>query len=701
MKTVILKSMIAVLLPASVWAQTSVKSNTANYFGDNAECLYDKDTRTLTIRPNSGEGSTQQSWDMFSGIKVLASDQSVNNLGTGDNWTYTKGVYKSFEIRSGVYTSAGQDGKDELSQNYRFVDFVPTSGNITVGFNIPNTFADTYDIYLVTCPIWMKDDYNNIPQEEWDARPYRFTAKIIEREDDGENVNFPYEGVSLENPNPIDETLPNIFLSQGIAYDKDGYIIVNDTTYLGQYQFKNSYYGDADYGVIIQIGSSILSSQRRDFSNEMLISSIILKPHRTDASFDVQEDVEHIVVENGITEINYAFDMHGFSNIKTVEISNSVKSIGMSAFRNCNGLTSLTIPNSVNSIGMSAFRDCSGLTSLMIPNSVTSIGDDAFDGCSGLTSVIIGEGITEFGAWFAGNTSIQEVKMGDKVTSIGEGAFKDCTHITFMVVPNSVNSIGDGAFSGCSGLTSLPISENVTSIGANSYQNCIGLTSIGIPNSVKSIGESAFSGCSGLTAIKVEWNRPLAIYSNVFNNVDHTNCKLYVPKGTATMFMSAPEWSKFVNILEYEDGEDAHYITIRMGDGGVLKQSVEVGQTYTYAVSADEGWEVNTLTFDGKDMTSLLMDGQFSTPVITSSAELNVVFKQIDTNVKEMPSMSDVKVYASNKSITVAGAEEKEQVVVYGINGVPVTSAVGNTTFSLESGVYIVKVGEETFKVRL
>lgn len=237
----------------------------------------------------------------FKKIKVRASDGVVNKLGSGDNWTYTKGVQKSFAYRSGYFTSTSYVydeegevvGTDVLRQPYGFIDVVPTSGNITIGFNVSNTLSGTYDIYLVTCPIWLKDDYNNIDISEWDVRPYRFTATVIERANEGKSIGqFPTKGKTLENPEPIDEKQKNIFVSQGMMYDENGHILVNDTTYLGQYQFKNAYYGRPDYGVIIQIASSILSSQRKDFSNEMLISSIILKPHDEDAPAEVIEASE-------------------------------------------------------------------------------------------------------------------------------------------------------------------------------------------------------------------------------------------------------------------------------------------------------------------------------------------------------------------------------------------------------------------------
>ena len=440
-----------------------------------------------------------------------------------------------------------------------------------------------------------------------------------------------------------------------------------------------------------------------------------------------------LTVGNSVTSIgNYAFD--GCSGLTSLAIPSSVTSIGDGAFYNCSGLTSLAIPSSVTSIGEQAFSSCNALESItvdnantyydsrggcnaiietssntlvagckntVIPSSVTSIGYGAFYNCSGLTSVTIPSSVTSIGDdAFRGCSGLTSLAIPNSVTSIGGFAFSGCSGLTSLTIPESVTSIGDYTFSGCSGLTSLTIPESVTSIGEYAFTFCRGITSVSIPGSVASIGQRSFYGCSDLISIKVSLTRPVAI-SDVFLDVDKTNCTLYVPKGTAMMFMSAPEWSEFVNIVEFEEGEDAHYITIRMGDGGVLKQSVEVGQTYTYAVSADEGWEVNTLTFDGKDMTSLLLDGQFSTPVITGNSELNVVFLQKGNDVKERSAESNVKVYAHGKNVTVKGAKENAPVRVFTTGGVLVKSSVGNATLPLESGVYIIKVGNETFKVAL
>ena len=82
----------------------------------------------------------------------------------------------------------------------------------------------------------------------------------------------------------------------------------------------------------------------------------------------------------------YAFD--GCTGLTSIEIPDSVTSIGRYAFYNCTGLTSITIPEGVTSIGDDAFYNCKSLTSIEIPDSVTSIGDYAFRGCTGLTSIV-------------------------------------------------------------------------------------------------------------------------------------------------------------------------------------------------------------------------------------------------------------------------------------------------------------------------
>jgi hypothetical protein len=56
-------------------------------------------------------------------------------------------------------------------------------------------------------------------------------------------------------------------------------------------------------------------------------------------------------------------------------------------FTNCYRLASINIPNSVTSIGKEAFYKCYSLVSLRIPNSVTSIVNYAFQNCHGLVKL--------------------------------------------------------------------------------------------------------------------------------------------------------------------------------------------------------------------------------------------------------------------------------------------------------------------------
>ena len=137
------------------------------------------------------------------------------------------------------------------------------------------------------------------------------------------------------------------------------------------------------------------------------------------------------------------------ASVTSVNIPDSVTSIGEFAFYGCTGLTSVSIPNSVTSIGEFAFANCTGLTSVSIPNSVTSIGRSVFYGCTGLTSVNIGSG----------------------VTSIGVAAFFSCIGLTSVNIPDSVTSIGSDAFNGCTGLTSIYFRGDMPAAGDAIFRN--------------------------------------------------------------------------------------------------------------------------------------------------------------------------------------------------------------------------------------
>lgn len=219
-------------------------------------------------------------------------------------------------------------------------------------------------------------------------------------------------------------------------------------------------------------------------------------------------------------------------------VKSETKTIADCAFYYCDHLTSIEIPNSVVSIGSRAFDNCNSLNSITIPKSVTNIGDCAFYTCFDLESINVAADNTDYcsenGVLY--NKEKTEIirfpkeKQGtsftipNSVASIAAGAFKDCCKLTTVLIPNRVKNIGDDAFNTCTGLTGVKIPDGVESIAKGTFFDCSGLTSVTIPQTVTSIGENAFGKCKNFDIYYIgsqdDWNEirgsNLLEYKNIY-----------------------------------------------------------------------------------------------------------------------------------------------------------------------------------------
>ena len=339
----------------------------------------------------------------------------------------------------------------------------------------------------------------------------------------------------------------------------------NNVTSIGDYAFHSAFLTE------VTIPKSVTSIGNGAFGNNVFLTTVNFNAENctymgssSSLVFDECSDLTTINIGESVKTIpNYAFS--NCKNLTKITIPNSVTSIGDYAFEGCSDLNEITIPNSVTSIGKSAFKSCYVLRKVIIGNNVTSIGSSAFAGCNRLEGVYI----TDLSAWcriefssgtanplynahnlylnnelvtslvipedvtsivenaFYRCTGLTEITIPNSVTSIGDCAFCDCTGLTEVTIPNSVTSIGNSAFDGCTGLKEVTIGNSVTSIGDCAFYECTGLTEVTIPNSVTSIGSSAFAKCADLTSIEVEKN------NTVYDSQE--NCNAIIDKATNTL----------------------------------------------------------------------------------------------------------------------------------------------------------------------
>ena len=145
-------------------------------------------------------------------------------------------------------------------------------------------------------------------------------------------------------------------------------------------------------------------------------------------------------------------------------------------------------------IGRTAFTR-SGLKSLDIPESVTSIGRNITLACKDLTSITVNPNNKTYDSRKKCNAII---RTDDNI--LMEGCCK-------TIIPQGITAIAPYAFAGATGLKKIDIPSSVRYIFAGAFSFCP-LQKIYIPASVIVMQDNPFFGCGNIRSIKVHKDNP-------------------------------------------------------------------------------------------------------------------------------------------------------------------------------------------------
>ena len=149
--------------------------------------------------------------------------------------------------------------------------------------------------------------------------------------------------------------------------------------------------------------------------------------------------IKKIIVEEGVTSIgsNPKYGLNGATNLTTLVLPSTLKSVGRFAFYGATNLTDMILPDGLETIAYAAFQ-YTAVQNFIVPASVTSISGAAFGGS---TSVFF-EGTPTVEAWHSGANNIK-VYCSDGGTSCI--SCDDCpTPTAYTIGDNGEYIVGTG-----------------------------------------------------------------------------------------------------------------------------------------------------------------------------------------------------------------------------------------------------------------
>lgn len=405
------------------------------------------------------------------------------------------------------------------------------------------------------------------------------------------------------------------------------------------------------------------------------------------------------------------------SRLESVTLSAGLTSLGNSCFYDCRNLASVTLPEGIEELGYQCFYGCTSLESVVLPGSLRTIGNNCFYDCSALKSVTFGGSIGALPEkCFYGCTSLESIALPEGVKELGENCFYRCSNLASVTLPGSILSLGSDCFISCTSLSSITLPEGLEMISGRCFYRCTSLTSIKLPRSLNYIGGSCFANCSYLTDVTCQWDTPTGVDADtdIFENI-YTECRLHVPVGSTSAYMSTEPWSAFKYVVE-ADGQVVDPVrcatpVITYGDNGLVFSCETEGAEYHYSITASDAVK-DGFSADGRIplgasyVISVYASAAGCVNSDVAKATLCFIDAELNTSGISLTGQRGVVLSTSRGSVTISGLADGEQATLYSLGGMVLSSGKavgGSVTLNAGSaaGVAVVKIGGSSIKVML
>ena len=368
-----------------------------------------------------------------------------------------------------------------------------------------------------------------------------------------------------------------------------------------------------------------------------------------------------------------------YLNILRIILPNNVTEIGEYSFGNMR-LKKINFPASLKKFSRGSFNGCHWMEvdPLIIPEGITEIPQSCFAHCQSFRKLVFPQSLKILGAVSFYNTRMEEMNLPDGLETIEEGAFGGSGELKRVVIPESVTKIGEGAFAQTDSLKSINIPHGITEIPNTFLSFCShNLDSIIIPDNITRIGSYAFQLDYALSYI--QWPKYL-------KRID-----AYAFYATSIIEIVLPETLEFIGVGAFYSLESLEkvYCMAKIPPTAALD-----------AHNSDDG----PFYWSARNITLYVPKG--SGDLYRTASGWQDFYKIEETD--NFPSSCGITfapnylVTASNGTITINNPSNTPvSVGVYTLNGSLITQGkvTDQLDFVVPQGIYLVKVGNKTYKI--